>query len=64
VDKQGRMLLPPLLRTYAQLGDLAMLTGVGPKFQIWDHKAWQQVFERSEKAIFADPDQFFSDFEF
>ena len=64
VDKQGRMLLPPLLRAYAQLGDLAMFTGVGPKFQIWDHKAWQQVFERSEKAIFADPDQFFSDFEF
>ena len=64
VDKQGRMLLPPLLRTYAQLGETAMFTGVGTKFQVWDHKAWQHVFERSEKAIFTDPDNFFSDFEF
>lgn len=64
VDKQGRILLPPLLRTYAQLGDSAMFTGAGPKFQVWDQKAWQQVFVKSEASIFDDPKTFFSDFEF
>jgi MraZ protein len=64
VDKQGRILLPPLLRGYAQLGDTVMFTGVGSKFQVWDHQAWKQVFDRSESAIFEDAKGFFSDFEF
>ena len=63
VDKQGRLLLPPLLREYAQLGDTAMVTGAGQKFQVWDQKAWQQVFAQAESMIFDDP-EFFTDFEF
>ena len=63
VDKQGRILLPPLLRTYAELRDEVMFTGHGSKFRLWDHKSWQKVFADSEAMIFDDP-TFFDDFEF
>lgn len=61
IDKQGRILLPPILREYAKLEDTVMLTGAGKKFQVWNHAAWQDVFDRSEAAIFADPTSFFGD---
>lgn len=64
LDKQGRILLPPLLREYAKLEDTVMLTGAGTKFRVFDNAAWQQVFHRSEAAIFDDPQSFFSDFKF
>jgi len=63
LDKQGRILLPPLLRGYAQLTDAVMFTGHGTKFRLWNQRAWQEVFAKSEAAIFDDPN-FFSDFEF
>jgi MraZ protein len=64
VDKQGRILLPPLLREYARLRDTAMFTGAGPRFQIWDQRAWQEVHERSEALIFDDANAFFTGFKF
>ena len=63
MDKQGRILLPPLLRTRARLVDAVIFTGAGPKFQIWDEKAWDEVHSRAETAIFTDPAAFFSDLE-
>lgn len=63
IDKQGRVVLPPLLRTHAHLGEAVMITGAGAKFQIWDSQAWQQVFARARKQIFEDP-AFFKDLEF
>jgi MraZ protein len=64
VDKQGRILLPPLLRGYARLGDAVMFAGAGQKFQIWDQPSWQEVFQRAEDAIFTDPSAFFEGFKF
>ena len=64
VDKQGRILLPPSLRSYAKLNDAVTFAGAGAKFQIWDRANWQIVFERSEAAIFGDPQTFFTDFKF
>jgi MraZ protein len=61
VDRQGRMLLPPMLRAYAQLGDTVTFAGFNEKFQIWDRGNWARVFEESEKAIFEDP-EFFTEF--
>ena len=40
MDKQGRMLLPPVLREYAKLGREVMLTGRIKGFEIWDGAAW------------------------
>lgn len=40
MDKQGRLLLPPVLRDYAQLNREAMLVGRINSFELWDEAAW------------------------
>ncbi len=42
LDKQGRFLLPPLLREYAQLEKRVVMIGQGNKFEVWDDALWQQ----------------------
>lgn len=41
LDSQGRLLLPPLLRDYAQLDKHVVMIGQGNKFEIWDEGLWQ-----------------------
>lgn len=40
LDANGRLLLPPLLREYAQLDKKLMLIGQGKKFELWDEQQW------------------------
>lgn len=42
VDKQGRILLPPVLREYAHLQRDVVLVGVLSRVEIWDSEKWQQ----------------------
>lgn len=42
MDAQGRLLLPPLLREYANLSKKAVLVGQGKKFEIWDETHWEK----------------------
>ena len=42
VDKQGRILLPPLLREYASLDKAMMWVGQGHKIELWGQNEWQQ----------------------
>lgn len=51
LDGNGRMLLPPPLRQYANLDKRAMLVGQLNKFELWDEAAWQQQIEQSRTAI-------------
>ena len=52
-DKQRRVTIPPVLRTYAGLErDLAVL-GVGDRIEIWDASAWERHLAETEDA-FAD----------
>ena len=40
MDKQGRTLIPPLLREYAGIDKVVMLVGQGKKFEIWGEDQW------------------------
>lgn len=57
-DKQGRILLPAELRSYANLTQEAVITGFGDKAEIWDaaaYDAMEQAFLQEENldAVFA-----------
>ena len=42
VDKQGRILLPAVLREFAGIDKDAVLVGVGNRIEIWSKEAWNQ----------------------
>ena len=42
LDRQGRILLPPLLRDYAGLDKSTILVGQGKKIEIWNTAAWEE----------------------
>jgi MraZ protein len=41
MDSAGRVLVSPVLRTYAALDKTVMLVGQGNKFELWDESKWQ-----------------------
>ena len=43
VDKQGRILIPPTHRTFAELEKDIVLAGVGKKIEIWSKNKWEQT---------------------
>lgn len=42
LDGSGRLLLPPVLRDYAQIDKKAVLIGRGKKFELWSESLWEQ----------------------
>ena len=42
VDKQGRILLPAVLREFAKIDKDAVLVGVGSRIEIWSRDNWNQ----------------------
>lgn len=42
VDKQGRILLPAVLRDFAGIDKDAVLVGVGSRIEIWSKDNWNQ----------------------
>ena len=42
VDKQGRILLPANLRSFAALTKDCTLVGVGGRVEIWDKDRWEE----------------------
>lgn len=40
VDKQGRILLPSILREFAGIDKDAVLVGVGSRIEIWSKESW------------------------
>jgi len=43
LDKQGRMLIPASLRTYAGIADAAMIVGMNTYCEIWAQDAWSDT---------------------
>jgi MraZ protein len=46
MDATGRILVPPALREFAQLGRSIVLVGQGHKFELWNKDNWEQVMDR------------------
>lgn len=40
IDANGRVLVPPTLREYANLDKKVMLVGQGKKFELWSEESW------------------------
>ena len=51
LDGNGRFLVPPRLREYANLDKHAMLVGQLNKFQLWDEAAWSALADADLAAI-------------
>lgn len=45
MDKQGRILLPAVLRAYAGLEKEVVLAGVVNRIEIWDKELWSKTNE-------------------
>lgn len=45
LDSNGRVLLPPELRSYAQVDKKVMLVGQGRRFELWSQENWESKRE-------------------
>lgn len=50
IDKQGRVLIPDYLRSYAALKKEAVVTGLYNRFEIWDALNWKEYKAKTESA--------------
>ncbi|MCH4209271.1 division/cell wall cluster transcriptional repressor MraZ [Bifidobacterium sp.] len=49
-DKQGRVLVPSMLRDYASLGSDIVVIGVGTRAEIWNREAWERYLGEQEQG--------------
>ena len=63
-DKQGRVVVPQMLREYADLGDDIVVIGVGTRAEIWNRKAWEQYLSDNEPEYSDIADDVLPDLEF
>lgn len=43
LDKQGRILIPPVLREFAELEKEVVLVGVSKRVEIWSRERWEEA---------------------
>ena len=55
VDRQGRILVPAVLRDYAALEKDVIFTAALEKFRIWNKSIWADFNEESENDLVRDP---------
>ena len=49
VDKQGRVILPDYLKSFASLNKKVVIAGLYNRLEIWDEKMWFKYQKNSEK---------------
>lgn len=54
-DKQGRITIPPELRTYAALQRDCVVIGANTRLEIWDAAAWEEYLGAREDAFSQGP---------
>ena len=50
-DKQGRVLVPQMLRDYANLESDIVVIGVGTRAEIWNKQAWRIISPKRSRDI-------------
>ncbi len=50
-DKQGRILVPPPLRDYANLAGPVIFAGLGTSIEVWDRRLWHEERERAKASL-------------
>ena len=48
-DKQGRVVVPQMLRDYANLGSDIVVIGVGTRAELWNKDAWESYLAQKER---------------
>ncbi len=51
LDKQGRVLLPPLLRKFGRFDGAAVLMGMNRRFDLWPEELWSERFGDGPQSI-------------
>lgn len=46
VDRQGRLVIPPVLRKHARLANEVIIVGNRDRIEVWNPDLWQQVYEQ------------------
>ncbi len=49
LDKQGRIILPDYLRTYADMKKDVVVTGLYNRLELWDESIWKEYKTRTEQ---------------
>ncbi|MFN8076329.1 MAG: division/cell wall cluster transcriptional repressor MraZ [Kineosporiaceae bacterium] len=57
MDKQGRITIPPILRSYAGLERECAVIGMGERVEIWDAASWQRYLSEQEQAFAEQEDE-------
>ena len=50
-DKQGRFIIPPYLKDYAQIKRDTVIIGVSNRIEIWDSKNWGEFYSTSNESF-------------
>jgi MraZ protein len=50
-DKQGRILIPPMLRDYAGLKGAVIVAGLGSSIELWDREQWESEREKAKQDL-------------
>jgi MraZ protein len=51
LDKQGRLIIPPVLREYAGLEKDVLFVGMTKRIEIWAKKRWEDIFSKSQMLV-------------
>ena len=50
-DKQGRVILPPTLREYAEIKESVVVVGVNNFVELWDSALWEAEKQKSNEQV-------------